>query len=499
MTSATRSSTDSAASTIVSLDVGTSSVRTLLFDAQGQAIAGFGEQLPWRVITTADGGVEADPEELLRLCVQALNTIHQQMEAAGKPRPDAVAFCAFWHSFLGVDQAGQPTTNILHLFDTRSVAQVEQLKKELSPAAVHARVGAVFHTSYWPGKLLWLASQGASADCWMSFSEFLYLRLFGVARASTSMASGSGLWNQNTNCWDEELLSYLALSEGKLATPDSMDEPLHELRQPWKQQWPLFAGIPWFPAIGDGAANNIGSGCLTRDRFALMVGTTAVMRAVAEQDRIDIPAGVWCYRIDRRRFVMGGAMNEGGEVYNWMRTHLHFEEESAALEARLAARQPGSHGLTMLPLFAGERSTKWRGDARATITGMSLHTQPIDILAAALESVALRFRQLYDLMEQAIGQPKEVVASGGALLNSPAWTQMMAGALHRPVLACLETETSSRGAAILALEAIGAVTHLRDVPARTGTAFLPQPADQAAWDKMLAQQKDLYSLLYERS
>ena len=65
--------------------------------------------------------------------------------------------------------------------------------------------------------------------------------------------------------------------------------------------------------------------------------------------------------------------------------------------------EPGAHGLTVLPLFAGERSTKWRADARAAITGMSIHTSPIEILRASLESVALRFRNVYDIMLDEIG------------------------------------------------------------------------------------------------
>ena len=71
--------------------------------------------------------------------------------------------------------------------------------------------------------------------------------------------------------------------------------------------------------------------------------------------------------------------------------------------------------------------------ARAAFTGMSLDTTPIEITRAALESVALRFRQIYEIMAARLGEPAEVIASGGALAHSPAWTQMMADALQRPV------------------------------------------------------------------
>ena len=145
------------------------------------------------------------------------------------------------------------------------------------------------------------------------------------------------------------------------------------------------------------------------------------------------------------------------------------------IEQEIAEMEPGAHGLTIVPLFAGERSPNWRGDARAAFSGMSLDTTPIEIARAALEAVSLRFRQIYEIMAARLGEPAELVASGGALAHSPAWTQMMADALQRPVSFCMEPEASSRGAALLALERLGAISHIRDLPAQMGRVYQPRP------------------------
>ena len=197
-------------------------------------------------------------------------------------------------------------------------------------------------------------------------------------------------------------------------------------------------GIPWFPALGDGACDNIGSGCTTRDRFALMVGTSGAMRAVIEAGRIEIPDGLFCYRVDPKRFVLGGALSNGGEVFAWMKRTLRLPDSNDAIENQLAALPPAQHGLTILPLFAGERSTGWRADAHAAIIGLGANTPPIEILQAALESVALRFRNVYEIMQSSLGQPRDVVASGTALLRSPVWTQMMADSLPHSIIQCTE-------------------------------------------------------------
>ena len=481
---------------VVSFDAGTTSVKTLVFDAQARPVittASIGYELH----TGSDGGVEIQAGDLFAATLQSLDQAHQASQQLGR-KPSAVAMCTFWHSFLGLDAAGKPSTPILHLLDTRSQPAAEQLKRDLDERAFHARVGTVFHPSYWPAKMLWLRTQRPAlfeaSRQWMSYGEYLFAEFFGTAHAATSMLSATGLWNSNTQNYDAELLSYLQLRPEQLADLTLLDQPASGLKAEYAKRWPLFAEIPWFPSIGDGAANNIGCGCDTPNEFALMVGTTGAMRAVFERPKVEIPEGLWCYRLDPKRFVLGGALSNGGKVFEWVMERFQMPGD---WEQQLTHAVPGSHGLTMLPLFAGERSTKWRADARGAITGLNLNTTPVEILAAALESVALRFRLLYEILAERLGAPERVVATGEALRRSTVWTQMMADALGRPVVASLEKETSARGAAMLVLERIGAVQHLSEIPSATGDTYLPRPEFADTYARLLNEQKKLYGQLYE--
>ena len=147
---------------VVSLDIGSSSVRSLLFDNQFEAVADVGWQEQYEVSALGDGRVEIDPQMLLHLTINCIDRLHDHMAAKGL-KADVVGISAFWHCFLGIDENGSPTTPIIHLFDTRSGEQVEQLTHEIDPVAVHARTGCVLHTSYWPAKLLWLKQYSAAA------------------------------------------------------------------------------------------------------------------------------------------------------------------------------------------------------------------------------------------------------------------------------------------------------------------------------------------------
>jgi len=474
---------------IVSIDVGSSSVRALLFDSSARRMEGYGAQVPYRIHTTPEGGAEVHPEALAQLAIDCLDELHRQIEAAGF-RVAAVAGSAFWHSFCGVDAKGRPTLPILHLLDTRSGDQVARVPN------AHARTGCVPHSSYWPAKLLWLAAnrpdEFRATHSFLSFPEYLFLKLLGSPRASTSMVSATGLWDQNASDYDPETLAALPIRREQLADPALLDQTEDQLLPEYRALWPAFAQARWFPALGDGACNNLGSGCLTPDRAALMVGTTGAMRLVSDAQS-KLPPGLWRYRVDQSRIVTGGALSNGGDVYAWMKRNLALPKD---VEARLEAARPGTHGLTMLPFFSGERTPYWRADLRASITGLSASTEAFDILRAALESVALRFREIYCLLTAPWGAPTELIASGGALLHSPAWTQMMADAVGRPITICTETEASCRGAALWALERLGIIHGIGALPASTGATFTPRPEYQAAYQELLSRQNQLYERIF---
>src|SRR6185436_17883458 len=143
-------------------------------------------------------------------------------------------------------------------------------------------------------------------------------------------------------------------------------------------RWPALARTPWFPALGDGACSNVGAGCTGPVRAALLVGNSGALRVVVPDRPMAPPAGLWCYRVDRRRRVLGGSLSNGGSVYAWLRETLALGDPDR-IEAEVAALPPDGHGLTLLPFLAGERSPGWVAQARAAISGLSLATRPIEI------------------------------------------------------------------------------------------------------------------------
>jgi gluconokinase len=473
---------------VIALDLGTSSARARLCDAAGRAVPGRFHRVAYAPATSPDGGVEHDPRTLLDAATACLDAVVRGRGVDVR----AVAVTTFWHGLLGFDRDDRPMTPVFTWADSRSAPDAALLRDALDEDGLRARTGCHVHASYWPAKLRWLARTRPAdltrAARWGSIGEALELALFGEATTSVSMASGTGILDQDAVAWDPEALAAAGLEPAQLF-PLAEGLQARDLRPGWAARWPALRGVPWLAAVGDGAASNVGSDCVDPSRVGLNVGTSAALRVITT-GRVVPPRGLWRYRLDRRRTVVGGATSEGGNVYAWCRDVLRLPDDDA-VERALADRLPDAHGLTVLPFLAGERAPGWRGDRRGVIAGLSLSTGPLDLAQAALEAVALRLALVYALLAPLAAPDHLVVASGGAIVNSPVWLRMNADALGRPVVCSPEAEATGRGAALLALEALGLLPDIgaARVPLADGVAA--DPARHARYAAALARQRRL--------
>ncbi len=482
----------------LALDIGTSSVRAALYDAQGDEIPETSVQHARTISTTSDGGAELDAVEALEQVESLIDAaLARSAHLAG--RVELVALSCFWHSLVGVAQDGRAATPVYTWADTRAAPVIEELQRLFDERETHARTGCRFHPGYWPAKLLWLRKERAEvfrrAARWLSFSDLLMQRFFGEATTSVSMASGTGLFDQRACVWDKELLHRLGLSIEQLPPIAGAGKTFYSLKKEYAARWPQLGEARWSAAIGDGAANNIGAGCTGRERVALMIGTSGAMRVMSRGDvPALLPAELWCYRADSERVLSGGALSDGGGLFGWMRDALNLREDDEELERALDEMQPDAHGLTLLPFWAGERSTGWHASARGAILGFRAHTQPLEILRAAMEAIAYRFALIAESLDTLAPQAS-IVASGGALKSSRVWTQMIADVLGRMVTLSRAREASSRGAVLLALELAGKIKSIEDAPALLGESFEPDMSRHARYRTGLERQQKFYERL----
>jgi gluconokinase len=263
------------------------------------------------------------------------------------------------------------------------------------------------------------------------------------------MASGTGLLELATATWDEQALELAGVDAAALPEIAPGDRR-SRLGPEGARRWPALAGTSWHPATGDGAASNVGAGCVSPDRVAVNIGTSAAIRVVEEAGKAaPLHRELWRYLVDDDHVVTGAAFSGAGNLYAWLRQVTALPQEGA-VEEELAKVPPGSRGVVVMPYHAGSRPPLDLAAGSGAITGLSLATTATEILAATLESVCYRLASGYEALASTTGREPEVVASGGAIVASPWWQQTLADVLGRPVRIVDEPEASARGAALLA-------------------------------------------------
>lgn len=470
----------------LAIDVGTSSTRVVAFDARARGLSRARARATHALTTDAAGAATLDPDQIVDGVAECIDAVLRRL---GKRAADVavVGTSAFWHGLLGIDARGRPTTPLFTWADMRARDAARALAAELDQDAFHARTGCYLHATYPAAKLRWLRDSDPAlfrrTVRWLSLAEYLALRFSGEPRVAHGIASATGLYDHEARAWDP--LTLAAVGVGTDALSPISDAPISGLRPAFAARWPVLARVPWIPGIGDGALANVGSGCATADRAAISLGTSGAVRACYRADRAPAPDGLWEYRLDERYVVVGGAVNNGWNAIQWT--------------ARMWGADPPSdhdHGLTVLPLFTGERTPWWDDTASGTIAGLRLATGPAQIAGALVEAVLLRLAAATEALIDARPDVERLIASGGTFAWRPELAQIVADAVGRPVALAADAEASARGAAIVALERIGALRSIEQAP-QIARTFRPRAKLRARYQATLARQARLYAALRE--
>jgi gluconokinase len=459
---------------VLAIDIGTSSVRSALFDGKARVNRQSRASEKYRVRHSAERGAELDPRVLLRAARKCLS----QTRCLTKRPIAAIAGSGFWHSLLGLDRDGQPLTPIFTWAEARCAKDAARLREKLDEREIQQRTGCMLRASFWPAKLLWLRRTQRPlfrrVIRWVSPAEWIFEQIFDVRACSHSMASGTGLYNFARRDWDEGLLKICGLTRSQL----------NVLRDDVQAD-----GVSVFSAIGDGAASNLGSGASSQGIVAINVGTSAAVRSIPSRDSPP-PFGLFRFVVDQKRSLLGGAVSNAGNLRAWCLRELRLPNDERSLEKILRRPSAASLALTILPFWVSERAPTWPEHLDGVIHGLIQTSSAADLLHAATAAVCHRLAEILNQLENAIGRAKRVVVSGG-IQQSPASLQILADSLGRDLDVCADQEASLRGAAVHALEQLGA-----KIPRpKCGKRIRHRPAQAIQAREQRARQEEFENLL----
>jgi gluconokinase len=482
---------------VIGVDIGTTSTKSVAYTTAGVELGS--SSIGYELHEPAPGRVEQDPDQIVAAVLGTLRRV-----AAGLRVPvAAVSFSSAMHSLIGLDPDGRPLTPSITWADSRASAQADRVRASAGGLALHRRTGTPVHPMAPLSKLIWFREQepklSEQVGHWVGIKDYVLLRLCAVLVTDHSLASGSGLFDLHALAWDPQALQLAGITAEQLPELVPTTTVLPGLTAAAAEATGLPANTPVVVGAGDGPLANLGLGAVAPGVAACSIGTSGALRVMVERPAVDPLGGVFCYALTDDRWVVGGAINNGGVVLQWTGQALapEFGESPEQELLALAAKAPvGSGGLIMLPYLLSERAPHWSSLPRGAYIGLTLEHRREHLIRAALEGVCQQLALVLHSMRAAGNEVRQVRATGG-FARSPLWRQMLADALGMEIQFPAGHEGSSFGAALLGMQALGLIKSV-ELAAELVTiddVVRPDPAAAAIYASLLPVFSELYEAL----
>lgn len=455
---------------ILSVDVGTSATKAVLFDADVNQVAIARKHYP--IHAPHKGWSEQEPEVIFNAVLGAIQEITNLIPEGS--RVLGISFSSQLYSILAVNADGKALTNSLTWSDTRSAEIAQLISHHPEAQGIYQRTGCPIDAIYPLAKIQWLKENVELPENtkFISIKEYVIFRLIGRFVADWSIASATGLFDIKEHHWDKTALSLLGI------TPANLSElvPPRHIFTKWNQEIIDLIGLPPdTPLIiggGDGPLASIGVGAYSSDTLAVNVGTSAAARLIISEAEVDPEGRLWTYVVDEELWVIGGIVS-GGIVYEWfLKNFLGIGEETEddgstkhvyEYADRIAsAVPPGAENLIFIPYLGGEQCPVWRPHTRGSFFGLDFRHNRGHFVRAVLEGITRSIYRISESIQSMLnGQFNEIRVTGG-LTSSPLWLQIAADMFGSPIVVPESAEGSARGAAMLAIVSLGLRSNIAD-------------------------------------
>ncbi|GAA4730203.1 FGGY family carbohydrate kinase [Flavisolibacter ginsenosidimutans] len=496
---------------ILAIDQGTSSTKTIVFDAEGKAAARASE--PLKTFFKDDGFVEQDPEDIYQNVLASVEKCLSEFEAK-RFSIDDIKACGLSNqreTFVLWDEAGKPLHNAVVWQCKRSVSVCERLKKEGLQSLLQSKTGLLIDPYFSGSKVVWLYENNAvvkqaiddgkayfgTVDSWLLF------KLTGGKNYLTDYTNASRtlFFNLNDLAWDKELLDGFGLSNLNLPKPQPSSSSFG---------YTDFNGLLNQPVaitamIGDSHSAAFGEGCFTAGTAKATLGTgcSILMNTGAEPKASDsgmVTTVCWSTE-DRVDYALEGVIVSCGATVEWLKNDLGLFADSRQTE-KMANEVADNNGVYLVPAFSGLGAPHWDMKRKASISGLTFGCNKNHIVRAALESIPYQIKDVLTAMEaDADIELQQLMVDGGITSNSFV-LRFLADLLGKTVARIGMPDVSALGAAYLAGLKAGVYKDLEHLKTLNSDKVFVQPNDNekikewyAGWQKTIGSYSQQESAL----
>jgi len=453
---------------ILSIDQGTTSTRSILFDLKGKPV--FVSQKEFKQYYPKDGWVEHNPKEIWVTTKKVIKEIiNKNKKIKGNILTIGITnqreTTLLWDS-----KTGKCIYNAIVWQDRRTANLCNKLKKKGLENLIKSRTGLLLDPYFSATKIKWIIENIPSAKKLLKKNRLLFgtidtyliwkLTKGKIHATDSTNASRTMLFNIKKNCWDKKILKLLKIPESILPNvKNSADNFGFTDKSITKKSYPI-NGV-----IGDQQAATVGQSCFQKGSTKITFGTGAFIIMNTGNNKINSKnklLSTICYRINNRTtFALEGSIFIAGASVQWLRDKLKIIKSTKITE-KISKKQTNNNNVYLVPAFTGLGAPYWKPNVRGILTGLTRDTGRNEIIRATLESVAYQTSDLLNAMKKDGLKPSIIKVDGG-MANNYWFIQFLTDILNIKALKPKVCETTSLGAAVMAGYYIGVYKSLSDI------------------------------------
>jgi glycerol kinase len=453
---------------IISIDQGTTSSRSVLFNLQGKPI--YSSQKEFTQYFPQSGWVEHDPEEIWNTTKKTLvDVINKANKLKGQVLTIGITnqreTTILWNK-----KTGKAVYKAIVWQDRRTESYCKKLRDNNKETLIFNKTGLLIDPYFSATKVKWVLENIPLAKKLMKKKQLLFgtidtfliwrLTKGNVHATDATNASRTMLFNISLNKWDDGILKLLKITKHILPqVKDSSDD--------FGSTHSSITGksIPITGVVGDQQAATIGQCCFEPGSLKSTYGTGAFVllntgsKIIYSKNRL---LTTIAYRIKgKTTYAMEGSIFIAGAGVQWLRDKMKFFKKASETE-KIIKSLKDNKGIYLVPAFTGLGAPYWDANARGVLSGLTRDTGPEEIVRATIESVAYQTYDLFEAMKHDGLRPKLVKVDGGMVMNN--WfSQFLSDVVNIKVSRPRVQETTALGAAFMAGLYIGVYKSLKDI------------------------------------
>ena len=446
---------------ILSIDIGTTGGRAILFNLKGEIIENAYQEYPCFYPTPTN--VEQDANDWWSVTKSTIKEVLKK----SKINPSEIVGISTTNqreTIVPIDELGNPLSNAIVWQDRRTTKECSEIREKIGSEKIYQIAGLTIDPYFSAPKILWIRKNWSKAFKkaykFMLVHDFIQMKLTNEFITDYSNASRTMLFDINNLSWSEKILNNLDLPKEKLPTPVPSGEKIGEITKEAANETNLLEGTPVIAGGGDQQCAAIGVGVTKKGRIKATTGTGTFLLAFLDESNRDSKRRVLCScHAVPGKYVYEASIFTTGSILRWFRDNFSSAEKSLApclnidsydllcMEAEKIP--PGSEGVMVLPHFTGAGAPHWNPNARGLIFGLSLGHTRNHIIRAIMEATCYEIRENLQVFKELGVDIKELRITGGASRNST-WNQITSDICKTIVIKGQVEEATALGAAILA-------------------------------------------------